>query len=351
MPPADLLNEPDGGIRPEQRPGQSRQTSVQDYGAVAIGRNEGERLMRCLASLNPTAVGVYVDSGSIDGSIDVANEYGVEVVKLDTAIPFTAARARNAGFAKLLNNNASLRYVQFIDGDCEMAPDWTRVAATFLEHHPEVAAVFGRLRERHPERSIYNWLCDNEWDGLPGDVRACAGNVMIRVQALRDVGGYREDFIAGEESELCVRLRRRGWKIWRLPEPMALHDAAMTHFHQWWKRAVRSGYAFAQGADLHGAPPEQHFVWESRRAWIWGIGLPASCVLASVVAPPMGWMSFAIFPLQFLRLTLRGSAPLRDRAVLSFFQLLGRFPEAIGQLRFLRDRLLRRQARLIEHKS
>ena len=62
---------------------------------VVIGRNEGERLKRCLASLatDSTCI-VYVDSGSSDGSVDHARKSGVDVVELDLSIPFTAARAR-----------------------------------------------------------------------------------------------------------------------------------------------------------------------------------------------------------------------------------------------------------------
>jgi len=351
MPSSSLLLDLHGRVRPEDDcPAASTWAATESLGVVAIGRNEGDRLKRCLGSLANVRVQVYVDSGSTDGSVDAARDLGVEVVRLDMATPFTAARARNAGFRFLSLADPSLRYVQFVDGDCEIAPGWIHKAIEFLDENPEVAAVCGRLRERHPERSVYNWLCDREWDGPTGEIRAFAGNVVLRAQALREVGLYREDVIAAEEDELCVRLRQRGWKIVRLPHPMALHDAAILHLSQWWKRAVRSGYAFAQGAALHGATAERHFVWESRRAWIWGVGLPVVCVGAAVVAHPYGWLSFAIFPLQWLRQTWRGSGALRDRATISLFQLLARFAEAVGQLRYLRDRTLGRQALLIEHK-
>src|SRR6185437_6636133 len=140
-----------------------------------------------------------------------------------------------------------------------------QTAKSFLETHSNVGAVCGRRRERFPDRSIYNWLCDREWEGPAGEVRACGGDVMIRSSALKAVGGYRDDVIAGEEPELCVRLRTAGWSIWRLDTEMTLHDAAMMRFNQWWRRTLRAGYAFAQGAYLHGAPPERHFVWEMHR--------------------------------------------------------------------------------------
>src|SRR5262249_52477087 len=155
----------------------------------------------------------------------------------------------------------------------------------------------------YPERSIYNWLCDREWYSPPGQVRACGGIAMMRATAVETAGGFREDMIAGEEPELCVRLRGAGWRIWRLDDEMALHDAAMMRFGQWWRRALRGGYAFAQGAYLHGAPPEGHWVWESRRAWLWGIWLPLVCLAIGLAYGPWGWVVWLIYPLQLLRQT------------------------------------------------
>ena len=320
------------------------------FGVVVIGRNEGQRLISCLQSLSDATTVIYVDSNSTDGSVKAAQDRNIDVIELDLSIPFTAARARNAGFARLLETMPDLRYVQFVDGDCELAAGWAEVAVSFLERMPEVAAVCGRLRERYPEQSIYNWLCDKEWDRPAGEARSCAGNVMMSVRALKGVGGYREDVIAAEEDELCVRLRMTGWRIWRLPDEMGLHDAAMMHFRQWWRRSFRAGYAFAQGAHLHGARPERHFVWESRRAWVWGLVLPLVCVIITAAFRPFGWIAWLIYPLQLVRLTANNSGPLRERSILALFQLLARFPEGLGQAMFWRDRLLMRRPQLIEHK-
>jgi glycosyltransferase involved in cell wall biosynthesis len=320
------------------------------FGAVAIGRNEGTRLKSCLASLSDAEVVVYVDSGSTDRSVQLAREQGADVVDLDMSAPFTAARARNAGFRRLREIAPDLRYVQFIDGDCALDAAWPARAAGFLEAHAEIGAVCGRRRERWPERSIYNWLCDQEWDGPSGEVSAFGGDVMVRSEAFIAVGGYRDDLIAGEEPELSVRLRGAGWRVWRLDSEMTLHDAAMTRFGQWWRRVVRSGYAFAQGAQLHGASSERHWVWESRRAWIWGVWLPLAGVIIGLAFSPWGWAVWLLYPAQVFRQTMRNHGPVRRRAVMALFQVLARFPEALGQLRFLRDRLVGLQGRLIEYK-
>ena len=320
------------------------------FAAIAIGRNEGERLKRCLQSVSGAAMIFYVDSGSTDGSVEWARKQGIDVIELDMSIPFTAASARNAGFRRLREVALNMPYVQFIDGDCELNHEWPKQAIDFLETHGEYAAVCGRRRELYPEKSVYNWLCDVEWNVPPGEVRVFTGDVMIRTLAVESVGGYRDDLIAGEEPELSVRLRVWGWRIWRLAFEMTVHDAAMTRFGQWWKRAVRAGYAFAEGAHLHGASSGRHWVWESRRAWLWGIVLPAICLALSVRLWPWGILFWLIYPLQFLRQVARNPGSLTDRATLGFFQILARFPEAWGQLRFWVDRLLGTRTRLLEYK-
>ena len=319
-------------------------------GVVAIGRNEGERLRRCLLSVLPSAAAVvYVDSGSTDGSAQMARDLGATVVDLDMSLPFTAARARNEGFRRL-RRAAALDYVQFVDGDCEVVQGWLPRAKSFLDDHADVAAVCGRRRERHPERSIYNLLCDLEWDTPVGEARACGGDVLMRAGAVEQVGGYRDNLIAGEEPELCVRLRAAGWKVWRLDAEMTLHDAAMTRFGQWWSRATRAGFAFAEGARLHGKPPERHWVRESRSAWLWGFVLPVAILLSVAVWGPGALWLALIYPMQVVRLSLRGGAPTRARAVRAFFLVLGKFAEAWGQLRYTWRELRGGPARLIEYK-
>jgi glycosyltransferase involved in cell wall biosynthesis len=317
---------------------------------VVIGRNEGARLARCLESMPVAATVAYVDSGSTDGSVQLACGRGAEVIELDRSLPFTAARARNAGFRRLRELAPDLPYVQFVDGDCELNREWLEHAASFLESHADVAAVCGRRRERFPERSIYNCLCDREWDGPVGEVRAFGGDVMMRASALEAVGGYCDGLIAGEDPELGVRLRAEGHRIWRLKFEMTVHDAAMLRFSQWWRRAVRAGYAFAIGAYLHGAPPEYHSVWETRRAWLFGIWLPLTCLVIGLMFEPWGWAAWLIYPFHMLQKIVRSRGPLNDRALFALFDVLILFPQSCGAMQFLFDRLLTRRSPLIEYK-
>jgi GT2 family glycosyltransferase len=322
-------------------------------GIVVIGRNEGRRLVRCLESvLRFAAFVVYVDSGSTDGSAAKARALGVEVVELDMRRPFTAALARNAGWRRLLEIAPGIACVHFLDGDCEVVPGWLETAHHTLMRRQELAVVCGRRRERFPEASAFNRQCEIEWNAAVGEVRSCGGDALMRVSALQAVDGYRDDLIAGEEPELCVRLREAGWKIWRVNRDMVWHDAAMRHWSQWWKRSKRAGHAFAEGVFLHGAPPERHYVTEERRALIWGAFLPLAALLLAAINP-VGLLLLAAYPLQILRLALNPEAAAREADAAwsrAFFLVAGRFPEAAGVLLFRWHRLRGRTSTLIEYK-
>lgn len=325
--------------------------SASRIGFVAIGRNEGARLDACLAALRRASAGaiVYVDSGSTDDSIAIAGKHGADIVRLDLSAPFTAARARNAGAERLLALGAP-DYVQFVDGDCELAEGWVAAATEHLDANPQAAVVCGRRREKRPEASLYNRLCDLEWATPVGDAIACGGDAMMRFAAIADVGFYNDRLIAGEEPELCLRLRERDWKIRRLDAEMTRHDAAMTRFSQWWRRTRRAGHAFAEVSDLHRASPKRIWRRETRRALLWAAIAPAAIVLAIAASP---WFALALiaYPAQALRLFLGARRRLgRDAAAWAILTVLGKFAEAAGAIEYHLRRRTGRNAALIEYK-
>jgi GT2 family glycosyltransferase len=320
-------------------------------GFVVIGRNEGPRLVDCLRSIGQYVPHiVYVDSASTDQSVKEAQENNVHVLELDMTTKFTAARARNAGFELLLTHYPDLQYVHFVDGDCNVNADWVTIALAFLELHPHVAVACGRRRERYPESSIYNQLCDIEWNTPVGKAKACGGDALMRVDVFKQVNGFNEDLIAGEEPELCIRIRQRGHDVWRLDHEMTLHDAAIFQFSQWWKRTTRAGYAYAEGSRLHGGAPEQHWVKESRRAWLWGGLIPLLGLLLLVIKPCWALWIVLLLMIQFIRLVRQNQSKGRFAFTYAFFLMLGKVAETVGQLKYLWHRCFNLKSTLIEYK-
>lgn len=325
-------------------------------GVVVIGRNEGERLARCLDSVIPQAARVvYVDSGSTDGSVELAGARGVDVVSLDSDVPFTAARARNTGFDQLARLVPDLPYVMFVDGDCEVRAGWLETAASTLDARPDRAVVFGRLRERFPDASIYNRLCDMEWDVPAGLCTACGGISVMRCDSFQTAGWFNATMIAGEEPELCVRLRRAGGKIEKLAAEMALHDAAMTRFSQWWKRSVRAGHAYAEGMALHGWSPERHCVHESRSIWFWGFLIPAMAIPPAWPTHGLSFLLLLGYPILLAKIALgrrrTHGEPWRWCLLYGAACVISKPAMLAGQLRYLLRRILGRRPRIIEHRS
>lgn len=320
-------------------------------GIVVIGRNEGDRLVRCLASIGTEARVVYVDSGSTDNSVAAARAAGAVVVPLDMGVPFTAARARNAGRAALGTGPA---FVQFVDGDCQVQPGWMDRARAALIADDGLAAVFGRRQEIAPRASRYNWLCDVEWTVRPGPARFFGGDVMLRAAALDAAGGYPSDMIAGEEPDLAIRLRDRGWRIECLDAPMTLHDAAISRLGQWWRRAERSGHAYAELAARHAGSPLHDYDRRLLSVALWGAAVPVAALLALLMARPVAALLILALPVaQGLRLALRERRhrPWGDAATLALFLMLAKPAQAIGAARYWLGRVRGRGSRIIEYKG
>ena len=332
-----------------------------ELGVVVIGRNEGDRLRACLESLKEAKYRVYVDSGSTDGSLALARGMGVEVVELAVPPNFTAARARNAGLERLIELRPQLELVQMVDGDCEVAPQWLRSAAAALAADQELAAVFGRRRERFPAASVYNMLCDDEWNVPVGEARSCGGDAMFRVRALREAGGYTPSLIAGEEPDLCLRMRRRNWRIFRIDAEMTVHDANISRFSQWWKRAQRGGHAFAELLHRHGAEADPHWKRQGASILAWsGLLLAGLALGAAGLVLGQRWMvglaaaALLLFTGQTARLAFlrwRRGHGLGQAAAWAVLLMVGKIPQLQGFLQYHGRRGDNARYKLIEYKS
>ncbi|MET0374275.1 MAG: glycosyltransferase [Rhizorhabdus sp.] len=312
-----------------------------DIAAVVIGRNEGPRLDRCLASLNGLRA-VYIDSGSTDGSAARARAAGLDVIELDRGDGYTAARGRNAGLDRLVAD-PDIAYIQMVDGDCILDAGWIAAGAAALDADPALGAVFGQLREARPEESVYAWLCDVEWAVPPGPASLFGGNVLLRADAVRAVGRYRPAMIAGEDPDYAIRLGGAGWQIACLADPMAVHDAAMTRFGQWWRRSIRAGHGFAMLYALHPGTFER----EVGRILFWGGIAPAGAIagLNGAVTLDPRWVGLTAAAVlltiaQAIRIGLR---EMRSRSpgrafTLALFLGIGKYAEMAGLLHFYLSR-------------
>jgi len=319
-----------------------------EFDAVVIGRNEAARLGAALRAVQALARRViYVDSGSRDGSVALARARGVEVLELDPARPFSAARARNEGFAALGEDRAP--FVQFIDADCLLVPGWLKGACAFLDSHPQAGLVIGRYREEAPEASVYNWLTDWEWDKPEGPQAAGIGTFMARAEAFAQTGGFRDSMIAAEDDEMFLRMRALGWQTWSIAAPMCTHDAGLRAFRPWWRRMIRAGHSFAELGALHPGTAAA----ARKRAVLWA-GLVPLLVLAGAV---LWWplvvlvvaLTAAAMARQGMRFARMGAVPARAAAAAGLV-MLSKFANLYGMSWYWLRRLRRSDAQIIEYK-
>ena len=247
------------------------------------------------------------------------------------------ARGRNAGFRRLLERMPEIELVQFLDGDCELQPRWLDQGRLAMQQHPDAAVVSGRRRERDRNANVYHRLMDMEWDTPIGEVDACHGDAMMRVSFLRKAGLFDESLIAGEEPELCTRLRGAGGRILRLPAEMSLHDAAIDGFRTWWRRCLRSGHAEAQCAARHGWRRDRSAIRALVRPWLWVFCVPLALGLATLSLGAVALAGFLVYPLHAAKIALarrRRGDSLADSALYALFVLIGRVPTWLGHLSY-----------------
>ncbi len=319
-------------------------------GFVAIGRNEGARLERCIDGLlrNGARI-VYVDSGSQDDSIAAAEKCGVSVLALSDDKPFTAARARNEGFSRLVEQWPDTSLVMFIDGDCELVDEFVPVAIKELHENPTVGIVTGRCKERYPDASVYNRLCDIEWDGPVGEIDACGGIFITRTSTFQAANGFNSSLIAGEEPEFCIRVRAADETVVRLKNDMCFHDANMRRFGQWWRRAIRAGHSYAQVSQLHPG----YYLSERRRAWFWGAVLPGVILTAAPITGGWSGVLILLYGVSFLksrRGLIKSGVQQKFAGVYAGFLVLSKFPNLIGLLSYHRKKLFRQPVNIVEYK-
>lgn len=305
-------------------------------GIVVIGRNEGEKLRRALRSAlaeAPPERIIYVDAGSSDGSLALARTLGVPFLSLEGTNPMTAARARNAGVERILHSYPAARHVQFVAGDCELAPGWISRAFAEMTRDPQLAAVCGMRREREPERSVYHRLLALDAEKPAGEIGACDGDALFRIAALKSVGGFCETLPIGEGPEISHRLRREGWGLRRVGGAMLTHDAGPLRFSDWVRRERRAGAALRLVSRTAEDAPGKR---ATRNLLLWGaLGPTATVVLlatrpAGVVLPLTG---YAILFARAFGTAWRRGGPAREAWRIAGMRVAALVPRAWGALR------------------
>jgi glycosyltransferase involved in cell wall biosynthesis len=338
-----------GAVSPRELPG---------LAIVIIGRNEGARLERCLRSIAATAALeggrelIYVDSASTDGSSARAAQFGAKTLSIGSARP-CAAVARNIGWRA-----AVAPLVLFLDGDTILDGEFLSSSLSEFSDH-KVAVVFGDRREINPSSSIFNRVLDLEWRVPPGPVEFCGGDALIRRDVLDRVGGYDERLIAGEEPELCRRIRASGYTVRHVDRPMTGHDLAILRFSQYWRRAVRTGYAYAEVSERFKHTDQPLWREQARGNRVRGVVLLALATgaLAGTLATHALWpllIAIAVIAGLAARTTLRSrwrSPNLATRLAFGLHSHLVQIPILLGQLRYFYHRVTGKSAQLIEYKD
>jgi glycosyltransferase involved in cell wall biosynthesis len=333
------------------------ETSSADLSVVVIGRNEGERLSRCIRSIQTMKFAgrvelIYVDSASTDGSALVADSMGARVISVLPLRP-TAALGRNAGW-----KSASAPIVLFLDGDTLLHEQFVADSLSAFSD-PSVAIVWGHRREINTGASLYNRVLDLDWIYAPGFVEFCGGDALVRRDVLQRVSGFDENLIAGEEPEMCRRIRALGYKILHIDRPMTGHDLAMTKWRQYWRRATRAGYAYAEvsarfrNTDL---PFWGEEVEKNRRRFLVLLSIPIIGLALSILFWSMlpGFVALGGLLLLVLRTAWKAgwkSSSWPTRFLYGIHSHFQQIPIFAGQLQYAKDRKQGRSRGLIEYKN
>jgi GT2 family glycosyltransferase len=326
-----------------------------EIGFVAIGRNEGERLkiaLKAIVTLYPNSPVVYVDSGSTDSSVAFATSLGINTIQLDLSTPFTAARARNAGAEQLLQKYSTLKYIQFLDGDCEVLAGWIEAGLDALVAS-DVAIASGRRAERFPVASIYNTLMDMEWNTPIGEIMGVPGDMLIKVDVFNALEGFNSALIAGEDFDICLRAKQLGYKTMRVDAPMSIHDANILHISQWFKRIKRGGHAYANLYHLHATHSGHHFRRKLLSIGLWGGLFPLALVSSAIFSPLIFGVLSLLFLLMILRIMIRrivDGDSLRVATLYAALVYIGKLPELLGIYEYWKVVFTQQRHTLIEYK-
>jgi glycosyltransferase involved in cell wall biosynthesis len=222
--------------------------------------NEEKRIVAAVESALAAvaAVGgevVLADSCSTDATVALASRFPIRIVQLaDT-------RERCCGVGPQLGYQHSVgEFVYILDGDMEMLPGFLPAALAFMEAHPEAAGVGGRVVEMNTSSLEYLARVERGLGHMQaGAVDRLDMGGLYRRSAIEQTGYFSDrNLHSYEEFDLAVRLRAKGWALWRIAMDSVQHHGHDAPPYQLLLRRWRSGYICGLGEVLRGAVGQPH---------------------------------------------------------------------------------------------
>lgn len=254
---------------------------------IIVNWNCGQFLDECLhhllqQSCRPAKI-LVMDNGSEDGSAERAQQLpGVTVRMLGANLGFAAAN-------NLALEECTTEYVVLLNPDAYPEPDWLHRLVSAAKARPQVAAfgsrqmIYGRPAMIDGIGDVYH-VSGLVWrnghgrsmqaeDDMAAEIFSpCACAVLYRREALREVGGFDEDYFCYvEDIDLGFRLRLAGYTA------MVIPDAVVHH--------VGSGSTGGQHSDFSVYHGHRNLIWtyfKNVPGWLFWALLPAHLALNAV---------------------------------------------------------------------
>ncbi len=163
---------------------------------------------------------LLVDSASTDKTVSIASEYPINIIVLDADQRLTAAAGRCVGY-----QHTSGHFVLFLDGDMELYEGWLEKALEILIQNPTIAVITGDVidRPKMTPHDDFTFKAPLRMPDFPVNVKQSGGAALYRRAVLEQVGTFNPYLYSDEEPELCLRIRRKGYRVVKLAYPIALH--------------------------------------------------------------------------------------------------------------------------------
>jgi glycosyltransferase involved in cell wall biosynthesis len=213
-----------------------------------------ESALRALAGMNGEII--LADSASTDQTVEIAATYPVKIVTLRSAADRSCGAGVQLGYQYSVGD-----YVCLLDGDMQLHTDFLPAAIKFLEQNPEFAGVGGMIVERETGNCEYVKRAQAvDFDRLPGEVKKLDCGGVYRRQAIETVGYLGDrNLHGGEEFELAVRLRARGWRLSRIAVTAIDHNGHAGNPYALLRRRWLTGFAFSTGEILRATFGRESF--------------------------------------------------------------------------------------------